>query len=191
MQFYGRQVCRRGFEMRKLVLSLFCAVWLPSMALADPQPDPQMTIAQVKMEFDIHVRSETGTLFYQCKVEACGVGSVVSQHAQGGTEPPSQAGLENYVNHWVTEVQKRFPTATAEIVRSVVGKLDGKHPDWTFLLAEVHMSTGGKPVDGLSEWWTMGYISDGKGSMTYGSDSSDKEKSWRNANGILSISASQ
>ncbi len=165
-------------------------VCLARPVCADPQPSPQLSGEEIKAEFDISVRKETGTVFFVCKADACGKGSTVSEHPQGSSPLPNEDGLQSEVDRWLEGVKKQVnPDAMGEVTQRMVAKLEGPHPDWTYLLAEVHLTAKGSIISGVEEWWTIGFISNGKGSMTFASSSTEKELAWRNANAIVGLTA--
>jgi hypothetical protein len=69
------------------VLATMLLVKCVGMPCAEELLSPQFPLEQTKAEFVPNQRKETGTLFFECRVAVCGVGSTVS--GLGGLAPDS------------------------------------------------------------------------------------------------------
>ena len=173
--------------------SCLATLFFTGSAIADEVLGPQFTAEQIKIEFDIHQRKESGTLFYECTVSVCGKGSLVSEHPQETSSSPDAKGLESFVRDWLLGLRAAYSNRDihGEIFKTSFGKTrpraDGTN--FSYAIALVQLSAGKGGLDGMEDWWAVGFLTDDHGSMTFASSSTDKDMAWRNANGIMSFTA--
>ena len=178
----------------QITLLLLMAVSSVGSFAADTQPEFQFSLEQVKKEFSVHQRKESGTVFYECQIASCGQGSTVSQHPQDSTYPPDLNGLESNFKDWLGGIDRAFPDKQihGEVLRTSLGEFQNKSGEskLSYALELVRLSSENGSLGEIETWWTIGFLTDGHGSMTFASSSTERDMAWRNANGILAFTAS-